>query len=145
MGNPGSRVRACWTGSLGSGIVSGVSASTPTSTVQTKYRAAHNGVNAQKPKATHQTAPTSALKSALGCSQGLTCPLRIPLGLLSKPTKDNRAEDRRHHHTLNPLCSEVPSCHHTHRNFSINFHKLIDLTCSCCTPTLSVVDSTMNP
>lgn len=49
----------------------------------------HHGVNAQKLKATHQ----AALKSALGCGQGLTCPLFIPLSLLSKPTKGTGVED----------------------------------------------------
>jgi hypothetical protein len=45
-------------------------------------------MNAQKPKATHQKAPTAILKNSLYCSQGLMCSLLTP-----KPTQKDKAEE----------------------------------------------------
>jgi hypothetical protein len=53
-----------------------------------KCKAIHNGMNAQKPKATHQKAPTAILKNSLYCSQGLMCSLLTP-----KPTQKDKAEE----------------------------------------------------
>lgn len=47
----------------------------------------HHSRNAQKPKATHQAAPTPALRRAQSCSQGLTCPLAHSLGPASQTHK----------------------------------------------------------
>lgn len=64
-------------------------------------------------------------------------PCSFPGACFPNPQEDNRAEDRRHHHTLSPFCSGAPSCCHIHR--------ALGLACPCCTPTLGAVDTRANP
>lgn len=63
----------------------------------------HHVRNAQKPKATHQAAPTPALRRAQSCGQGLTCPLAHSLGPASqthKRTTELRTGDTTTHSVL---------------------------------------------
>lgn len=64
-------------------------------------------------------------------------PCSFPGACFPNPLEDNRAEDRRHHHSLSPFCSGAPSCCHIHR--------ALGLACPCCTPTLGAVDTRANP
>lgn len=95
-----------------------------------QYKAMHRSVNTQKPKATHQEAPASVLKSSWASAkvQLPPTPPPTPLGLLSKPAKDSRAWGGKRDHKLTPLL--VGHIHTSKLDFPCTF--LLHSDTGCC-------------
>ena len=105
-----------------------------------QFKAMHSSVNAQKPKATHQEAPASVLKSSWASAkvQLPPTPPPTPLGLLSKPAKDSRARDGTRDHKLTPLLRAAFLW------ATFTPQNLISYARSCCTPILGAVYTRLN-